>query len=135
MPARCSSAVPASRTTCIIGLPPSGASLPPGPSAHFDLNCCILLTMRVLIDASPLLIRSAGVKNYLYHWIAALRRIAPAGAIRTFRSEFLHPVNNEVTDRCQPAAHPQCRRQELPVSLDCRPPAHRSRRGHPHISI
>ena len=47
-------------------------------------NCCILLTMRVLIDASPLLIRSAGVKNYLYHWIAALRRIAPAGAIRTF---------------------------------------------------
>jgi glycosyltransferase involved in cell wall biosynthesis len=40
--------------------------------------------MRVLIDASPLLVRSAGVKNYLYHWIAALRLIAPAGAIHTF---------------------------------------------------
>ena len=40
--------------------------------------------MRVLIDATPLLIRSAGVKNYLYHWIAALRLIAPPGAIRSF---------------------------------------------------
>ena len=40
--------------------------------------------MRVLIDAAPLLVRSAGVKNYLYHWIAALRRIAPAGTIGTF---------------------------------------------------
>jgi alpha-1,3-rhamnosyl/mannosyltransferase len=42
--------------------------------------------MRVLVDATPLLIRSAGVKNYLYHWIAALRRTAPAGAIGTFPS-------------------------------------------------
>jgi alpha-1,3-rhamnosyl/mannosyltransferase len=40
--------------------------------------------MKVLIDAAPLLVRSAGVKNYLYYWIAALRRAAPAGAIRTF---------------------------------------------------
>jgi glycosyltransferase involved in cell wall biosynthesis len=40
--------------------------------------------MKVLIDATPLLIRSAGVKNYLYHWIAALRRSAPAGAVDTF---------------------------------------------------
>lgn len=40
--------------------------------------------MKVLIDASPLLVRSAGVKNYLYHWIAALQQIAPAGAIDTF---------------------------------------------------
>ena len=40
--------------------------------------------MQVLIDAAPLLIRSAGVKNYLYHWIAALGRSAPAGTIRTF---------------------------------------------------
>ena len=28
------------------------------------------MNMRVLINAAPLLIRSAGVKNYLYHWIA-----------------------------------------------------------------
>jgi alpha-1,3-rhamnosyl/mannosyltransferase len=41
--------------------------------------------MRVVIDASPLLVRSAGVKNYLYHWILALRRAAGAGGddIRT----------------------------------------------------
>ena len=35
--------------------------------------------MRLLIDAMPLLVRSAGVKNYLYHWIAHLERAAPAG--------------------------------------------------------
>jgi alpha-1,3-rhamnosyl/mannosyltransferase len=40
--------------------------------------------MKLLVDATPLLVRSAGVKNYLYHWIAALRRSAPAGSVRTF---------------------------------------------------
>jgi len=40
--------------------------------------------MRVVIDAAPLLIRSAGVKNYLYYWISYLRRAAGSGAIRTF---------------------------------------------------
>ena len=30
--------------------------------------------MHLAVDASPLLLRSAGVKNYLYHWIAALRQ-------------------------------------------------------------
>jgi alpha-1,3-rhamnosyl/mannosyltransferase len=36
--------------------------------------------MRLVVDAMPLLVRSAGVKNYLYHWIAQLRRAgAPAG--------------------------------------------------------
>ena len=34
--------------------------------------------MRVVIDAVPLLIRSAGVKNYLYHWIDHLRLAAGA---------------------------------------------------------
>ncbi len=34
--------------------------------------------MRLSIDALPLLVRSAGVKNYLYHWIAHLGRAAPA---------------------------------------------------------
>jgi glycosyltransferase involved in cell wall biosynthesis len=29
--------------------------------------------MRVAIDATPLLVRSAGVKNYLWHWVRALR--------------------------------------------------------------
>ena len=40
--------------------------------------------MKVVIDTYPMLVRSAGVKNYLYHWIRALRRVAPAGAIATF---------------------------------------------------
>ena len=40
--------------------------------------------MRVIIDAAPLLVRSAGVKNYLYYWIEALRRTAGGEAIRTF---------------------------------------------------
>src|ERR1700690_2953027 len=40
--------------------------------------------MRVVIDAVPLLIRSAGVKNYLYHWIAYLRRAAGGDTIDTF---------------------------------------------------
>lgn len=40
--------------------------------------------MRVVIDAVPLLVRSAGVKNYLYHWITALRRAAGSERIRTF---------------------------------------------------
>ena len=42
--------------------------------------------MKVLIDATPLLIRSAGVKNYLYHWIRAMRRAASAGTIETLPS-------------------------------------------------
>jgi len=39
---------------------------------------------RVVIDAVPLLIRSAGVKNYLYHWIQHLWRAAGRDFIRTF---------------------------------------------------
>ena len=42
--------------------------------------------MRVVIDAVPLLVRSAGVKNYLYHWIAALRRAEGGASIGTFPS-------------------------------------------------
>jgi alpha-1,3-rhamnosyl/mannosyltransferase len=40
--------------------------------------------MRMVIDATPLLIRSAGVKTYLYHWIRALRNAVGEDAIRTF---------------------------------------------------
>jgi len=42
--------------------------------------------MKLLIDATPLLVRSAGIKTYLYHWIAALRRAAPPGSVATFPS-------------------------------------------------
>jgi glycosyltransferase involved in cell wall biosynthesis len=40
--------------------------------------------MRVVVDAVPLLIRSAGVKNYLYHWISHLRRAAGSNVVDTF---------------------------------------------------
>jgi len=40
--------------------------------------------MRVCIDATPLLLRSAGVKNYTYHWILHLRRLAGEEAVGTF---------------------------------------------------
>ena len=40
--------------------------------------------MRVCIDCTPLLIRSAGVKNYLYHWTEALRREAGGNAVQLF---------------------------------------------------
>ena len=35
--------------------------------------------MRVVIDAVPLLVRSAGVKNYTYHWLRHLRGAAGSG--------------------------------------------------------
>jgi glycosyltransferase involved in cell wall biosynthesis len=40
--------------------------------------------VNIAIDATPLLVRSAGVKNYLYHWITHLRRVAGPDTIRTF---------------------------------------------------
>jgi glycosyltransferase involved in cell wall biosynthesis len=40
--------------------------------------------VHIAIDATPLLVRSAGVKNYLYHWITHLRRQAGGDTIRTF---------------------------------------------------
>jgi glycosyltransferase involved in cell wall biosynthesis len=52
--------------------------------------------MRVTIDATPLLLRSAGVKNYLYYWIQSLRQIAGQDVIRTFPSiGRLRPLNHE----------------------------------------
>jgi len=40
--------------------------------------------MRVTIDAVPLLVRSAGIKNYLYHWTRHLLREARGVEIRLF---------------------------------------------------
>jgi glycosyltransferase involved in cell wall biosynthesis len=42
--------------------------------------------MRISIDSTPLLVRSAGVKNYLYYWIDHLRRQAGSETIRTVPS-------------------------------------------------
>jgi glycosyltransferase involved in cell wall biosynthesis len=40
--------------------------------------------MRVLIDASPLLLRSAGVKNYFYYWLSYLWRLKGEGLIHAY---------------------------------------------------
>jgi alpha-1,3-rhamnosyl/mannosyltransferase len=40
--------------------------------------------MRIFVDAVPLLVRSAGVKNYLFHWIVHLRRLLGGGQVRLF---------------------------------------------------
>lgn len=40
--------------------------------------------MRVSIDATSLLLRSAGVKNYVYHWIRALQAEAPQLQVSAF---------------------------------------------------
>ena len=40
--------------------------------------------MRLLIDASSLLLRSAGIKSYTYHWLAAMRDIAGADRVDAF---------------------------------------------------
>ncbi len=40
--------------------------------------------MRVLIDATSVLLRSAGIKSYTYHWIRHLRALAGEDAIQAF---------------------------------------------------
>ena len=40
--------------------------------------------MRICIDATALLLRSAGIKNYLYYWMRALREYAPQHRITAF---------------------------------------------------
>jgi alpha-1,3-rhamnosyl/mannosyltransferase len=40
--------------------------------------------MRISVDASPLLLRSAGVKNYLYHWIHALQRTSSEHSVSAY---------------------------------------------------
>lgn len=40
--------------------------------------------MTVLIDATSLLLRSAGVKSYTYNWLRSLRQIAEPGEIHAF---------------------------------------------------
>src|SRR5271157_3303707 len=40
--------------------------------------------MRIMLDATSLLVRSAGVKTYMYYWIRSLRRSATQDSIRLF---------------------------------------------------
>jgi alpha-1,3-rhamnosyl/mannosyltransferase len=40
--------------------------------------------MRITIDATSALLRSAGVKNYIYHWVRGLRRAVRTDEIRAY---------------------------------------------------
>ena len=52
--------------------------------------------MRILIDATPLLLRSVGIKTYLYHWIQQLCQQAGNEQILTFpHLDKLGPLNHE----------------------------------------
>jgi glycosyltransferase involved in cell wall biosynthesis len=52
--------------------------------------------MQILIDATPLLLRSAGVKNYTYYWIQNLWQQAQNDRIRTLPAlASLGPLNHE----------------------------------------
>ncbi len=52
--------------------------------------------MRILIDATPLLLRSAGVKNYTYYWIQSLWQQARNDRILTLPAlASLGPLNHE----------------------------------------
>ena len=45
--------------------------------------------MKITIDATSTLVRSAGVKNYTYHWITHLRRqLAPGEEIAALSALF-----------------------------------------------
>src|SRR5947209_7127689 len=46
--------------------------------------------MRVLIDATSVLLQSAGIKSYTYHWIEHLWRIAGEHEIQAF--PFIHSL-------------------------------------------
>src|SRR5579864_388144 len=52
--------------------------------------------MRILIDATPVLLRSVGIKTYLYYWIQHLWQEAGNEQILTFpRLDKLAPLNHE----------------------------------------
>src|SRR5712692_8608708 len=52
--------------------------------------------MKICIDATPLLLRSVGVKTYLYHWIDHLMRASENGTIVAFPGiRQLGPLNHD----------------------------------------
>jgi len=54
--------------------------------------------MRVVIDVTPLLVRSAGVKTYLYHWITALRRFPDSLSLSLYpRVDRVGPLRHDTS--------------------------------------
>lgn len=75
--------------------------------------------MRLFIDAVPLLVRSAGVKNYLYHWIAHLRQILGHDQVRLFPFlDHLPDLDHEGSVASRPGT---LARQALFFAMNLRP--------------
>lgn len=51
-------------------------------------------SFRIRIDAAPLLVRSAGVKTYLYHWLTALRLSAPR-LVHLYLASINGPISHQ----------------------------------------
>ncbi|HLY19779.1 MAG TPA: glycosyltransferase family 1 protein [Bryobacteraceae bacterium] len=75
--------------------------------------------MRLLIDAVPLLVRSAGVKNYLFHWISHLRRLLGADQVGLF--PFLDRLPELDHERSVADAPGTLARQAMLFALNLRP--------------
>jgi len=75
--------------------------------------------MRIAIDAIPLLVRSAGVKNYLYHWIVSLRRQLDDERVSLFPFlDRLEPLDHQGSIADAPGT---LARQALLFALNLRP--------------
>jgi glycosyltransferase involved in cell wall biosynthesis len=75
--------------------------------------------MRICIDAVPLLVRSAGVKNYLFYWITHLRRRLGAGHVSLFPFLDRLPALDHEGSVAGPAG--TLARQALLYALNLRP--------------
>jgi glycosyltransferase involved in cell wall biosynthesis len=53
--------------------------------------------MRIAIDATPLLMRSAGVKNYVYYWIRSLQELAGVRNVSAYPFVPLRELNHETS--------------------------------------
>jgi alpha-1,3-rhamnosyl/mannosyltransferase len=58
--------------------------------------------MRIVVDATPLLLTSAGVKNYLYYWLRSLQTRCGPDSIRLF--PFLEGITSGLDHRQAPAS-------------------------------
>jgi len=64
--------------------------------------------MRILIDGTPLLLRSGGVKNYLYYWLLHLKKLAGPRSIRIF--PFINEFGDLQHERSTLGPVPTCAR-------------------------
>src|SRR4051812_15835207 len=59
--------------------------VPDPPCDDGQEPAAILVTaMRIAIDATPMLMRSSGVKNYVYYWIRSLQQLAGTRTVSAF---------------------------------------------------